>query len=82
MAKKRKALDALEMAAEAKAGAPADGMITTAVYLRRSTHKLLRAVAFPRAQEGGQRQSVSALIEALVDAHRDELIEEAGPFLR
>ena len=42
---------------------------------------LLRAVAFRRAQEGGGRPSVSALLVEIVEERREELVKEAGPFL-
>ena len=39
---------------------------------------MLRAVAFARAQETGERPSVSALITELAEQHRAELEKEAG----
>ena len=86
---KRKGLDALDIAAKAKgklvgavAGDPgAVDMLTTAIHIPRSTWKLLRAVAFKRAQERGGWPSVSALLVELAERHRDELTAEAGPFL-
>ncbi len=56
-------------------------MLTTAIHIPRSTWRLLRAVAFKRAQEGGGRPSVSALLAELAEQHRKELEEEAGPYL-
>ncbi len=55
--------------------------LTTAIVIPRSTWRLLRAVAFKRAQEQGGRPSVSALVMELVERHRKELEKEAGPFL-
>ena len=34
-----------------------------------------------RAQEGGSRPSVSALLVEIVEARREELVKEAGPYL-
>jgi len=42
------------------------------------TWTMLRAVAFARAQETGERPSVSALITELAEQHRAELEAEAG----
>ncbi len=86
---KRKGLDALDVAARAKGKAAepapmapgAGDMLTTAIHIPRSTHLLLRAVAFRRAQEGGGRPSVSALLVELVEEHRKALEKEAGSFL-
>jgi hypothetical protein len=86
---KRKGLDALDVAARAKGEtaqrtttAPdADDTLTTAIHIPRSTWKLLRAVAFRRAQERGGRPSVSALLVELAEERRKELEKEAGPFL-
>ncbi len=55
--------------------------LTTAIVIPRSTWRLLRAVAFKRAQEQGGRPSVSALGLELVERHQKELEKEAGPFL-
>ncbi len=55
--------------------------LTTAIVIPRSTWRLLRAVAFMRAQEQGGRPSVSALVLELVERHQKELEKEAGPFL-
>ncbi len=55
--------------------------LTTAIVIPRSTWRLLRAVAFKRAQERGGRPSVSALVLELVERHQKELEKEAGPFL-
>ena len=86
---KRKGLDTLDIAAKAKGksaeadvGRGAEDMLTTAIHIPRATHKLLRAVAFKRAQEHGGRPSVSALLTELAEQHRDELTAEAGPYLQ
>ena len=50
--------------------------ITTAIHIPESTWKLLRAVAFHRAQDQGGRASVSKLIAELVERHRSELERE------
>jgi hypothetical protein len=50
--------------------------ITTAIHIPESTWKLLRAVAFHRAQDQGGRASVSKLIAELVERHRAELERE------
>ena len=89
---KRKPLDTLEIATQAKAGkkvepksAPTAGTdadtITTAIHIPKTTWRLLRAVSFKRAQEHGGRASVSALITELVEANRKDLEEEGKPFL-
>ncbi len=52
--------------------------VTTAMYIPRATWVLLRAVAFKRAQETGDRPSVSALVGELVERHREELEDEIG----
>ncbi len=86
---KRKSLDTLGVAAQAKGkaakeSAPDPGagdMMTTAIHIPRSTWKLLRAVAFKRALDRGGRSSVSALLVELAERHRNELEKEAGPYL-
>ncbi len=90
---KRKPLDTLEIAAQAKAkvgkatpaaaaqAASDTDTITTAIHIPIKTWRLMRAVAFKRAQEHGGRASVSALIAELAERHRKELEEEAGQFL-
>jgi len=50
--------------------------ITTAIHIPESTWKLLRAVAFHRAQDQGGRASVSKLITELVERHREEFEHE------
>ena len=84
---KRKSLDTLGVAAKAKTRAAdetgaGDDMLTTAIHIPRSTWKLLRAVAFKRANDAGGRASVSALLVELAERHRDELEKEAGPLLQ
>ncbi len=55
--------------------------LTTAIVIPRSNWRLLRVVAFKRAQEQGDWPSVSALVMELVERHRKELEKEAGPYL-
>lgn len=50
--------------------------ITTAIHIPKPTWRLLRAVAFRRAQDQGGRASVSKLIAELVERHRRELERE------
>lgn len=50
--------------------------ITTAIHIPKPTWKLLRAVAFRRAQDQGGRASVSKLVAELVERHRKELERE------
>lgn len=76
--RKRTGLDAVEMAAKARAGAPTQpqgkgGSMTTAIVLPTQTHELLRAVAFKRATRQGGRISVSALIVELIEKSRAAL---------
>jgi|SRR5208282_3097284 len=52
------------------------GTITTAIHIPSQTWRLLRAVAFRRAQNDGGRASVSKLIAELVERHRKELERE------
>ena len=52
--------------------------ITTAIHIPETTWKLLRAVAFHRAQVEGGRASVSKLIAELVERHRAELERETN----
>ncbi len=68
-------------AGQAPTAPDAGETLTTAIVIPRSTWRLLRAVAFKRAQEQGGRPSVSALVLELVDRHRKELEKEAGPYL-
>ena len=53
----------------------------TAIHIPKTTHELLRSVAFRRAKKSGGRASVSAVITQLVEANRAALEKEAGPFL-
>ncbi len=84
MARKRKGLDALGVAATAKSQAEGGGrkvreeMVTTAVHIPVRVHEMLRAVAFRRAKESRGRVNVSRLIVGLVDLHWEQLKEEAG----
>lgn len=83
MASKRKGLDTLHLAAEAKAKAAGEALPTapagsrkykvTAVNLPEDVWVLLNRVAFRRAQTRGGRPSVSALLVDLVEQHRKEL---------
>jgi hypothetical protein len=50
--------------------------VTTAIHIPENTWKLLRAVAFHRAQDRGGRASVSKLLTELVERHREELEQE------
>lgn len=54
------------------------GSKTTAIHIPHDTWRLLRAVAFKRAQESGGRASVSAVIQALVAEHWAELEAEVA----
>lgn len=80
---KRKGLTTLDVAARARAQdttaeAPS---LTTAIHVPADVHKLVRAVAFARANRDGGRPSASAIYAELVELHRKELEAEAGPFL-
>jgi hypothetical protein len=50
--------------------------ITTAIHIPERTWKLLRAVAFRRAQDQGGRASVSKVLAELVERHREEFERE------
>lgn len=50
--------------------------VTTAIHIPENAWKLLRAVAFHRAQDQGGRSSVSKLIAELVERHREEFENE------
>lgn len=50
--------------------------MTTAIHIPRETWRLLRAVAFRRAQLSGGRASVSKLIADLVEHRRPHLEQE------
>ena len=52
------------------------GSTTTAISIPKTTWKLLRAVAFHRAQESGGRASVSKVIAEIIERHRPEFEEE------
>lgn len=79
--------DVDKVAAEAATPAPApaasrysrqkDDMTTTAIYIPKDAHSLLRLVAVRRANAEGGRPSVSDVITALIERHRDELEAEA-----
>lgn len=63
----------------AKAEPEGDGeMMTTAIHLPRDLWNLLRRVSFARAEKGGGRASVSAVLVQLVKESRDKLEREAG----
>ncbi len=89
MAKKpRRGLDTIAAAARMKEGGAAGVVVTaptetltTAIHIPKTTHELLRSVAFRRAKESGGRASVSAVLTQLVEANRAALEKEAGPFL-
>ncbi len=68
----------MSKAAETKAPREPGKMKTTAINIPVDTWTMLRAVAFARAQETGERPSVSALITELAEQHRAELEKEAG----
>ncbi len=78
---KRKALDTIDVAAQAKAGDAEEGMMTTAIVITPEQYQVLRAVAQLRAHRQGGVTSVSAVIRDLVDANIDELRAEAKPLL-
>jgi hypothetical protein len=50
--------------------------VTTAIHIPENTWKLLRAVAFRRAQDRGGRASVSKVLAELVERHRGEFEQE------
>jgi len=78
---KRKGLDTIDVAAQAKAGDAEEGMMTTAIVITPEQYQVLRAVASLRAHRQGGVTSVSAVIRELVDANIDELRAEAKPLL-
>ena len=80
MAKRGSIVDNMRIskAGETKAPRAAGEMKTTAINIPVDTWTMLRAVAFARAQETGERPSVSALITELAEHHRAELEREAG----
>ncbi len=75
---KRKGLDTIDVAAQAKAGDADEGMMTTAIVITPEQYAVLRAVAQLRAHRQGGVTSVSAV---LVDANIDKLRAEAKPLL-
>ena len=86
--KPRKGLDTIAAAARMKEAGAAKVVgtvpietLTTAIHIPRTTHELLRSVAFKRAKESRGRASVSAVITQLVEANRKALEKDAGPFL-
>jgi hypothetical protein len=50
--------------------------VTTAIHIPENTWRLLRAVAFRRAQDQGGRASVSKVLAELVERHREEFEHE------
>jgi len=78
---KRKGLDTIDVAAQAKAGDADEGMMTTAIVITPEQYQVLRAVAQLRAHRQGGVTSVSAVIRELVDKNIDELRAEAKPLL-
>jgi len=50
--------------------------VTTAIHIPEHTWKLLRAVAFHRAQSQGGRASVSKLLAELVEGSREQFEKE------
>jgi len=78
---KRKGLDTIDVAAQAKAGDAEEGMMTTAIVITPEQYQVLRAVAALRAHRQGGVTSVSAVIRELVDKNIDELRAEAKPLL-
>jgi hypothetical protein len=59
----------------------ADNKLITAITISGEDWRLLRAVAFRRAQEVGGRPSVSRLLAELISDKRAALEREAGPYL-
>jgi len=78
---KRKGLDTIDVAAQAKAGDAEEGMMTTAIVITPDQYAVLRAVAQLRAHRKGGVTSVSAVIRELVDKNIDKLRAEAKPLL-
>ncbi len=78
---KRKGLDTIDVAAQAKAGDAEEVTMTTAIVITPEQYQVLRAVAQLRAHRQGGVTSVSAVIRDLVDANIDELRAEAKPLL-
>jgi len=59
---------------------PSSELKTTAISIRSDTLKLLSRVASARQDQNGGRKSVSAVIEALVRQHWDELEAEVRSY--
>ncbi len=78
---KRKALDTIDVAAQAKAGDADEVTMTTAIVITPEQYAVLRAVAQLRAHRQGGVTSVAAVIRELVDANIAELRAEAKPLL-
>ena len=78
---KRKGLDTIDVAAQAKAGDADEAMMTTAIVITPEHYRVLRAVAQLRAHRQGGTTSVSAVIRELMDKNIDELRAEAKPLL-
>ncbi len=78
---KRKALDTIDVAAQAKAGDADEVTMTTAIVITPEQYQVLRAVAQLRAHRQGGVTSVSAVIRDLVDKNIDKLRAEAKPLL-
>jgi hypothetical protein len=74
--------EAKKTSTRSRAPAASERSASTAITISPEDWKLLRAVAFNRAQEGGGRASVSAVIGELIDQARAKLEAEAGPFYR
>ena len=54
----------------------AGGSMTTAIHIPKATWSLLRRIAFKRAEDGGGRASVSAVLADLVEQHRADFEKE------
>jgi len=80
MAKRGSIIDNMRIskAGETKTPRAPGKMKTTAINIPVDTWMMLRAVAFARAQETGERPSVSALITELAEERRAEFEKEAG----
>ncbi len=80
MAKRGNIIDNKRVSKAGKTKAPKQPgkMKTTAINIPVDTWTMLRAVAFARAQETGERPSVNALLTELAEQHRAELEKEAG----
>jgi hypothetical protein len=67
--------------ASRKAPAAEQNSVVAGISLPPDQWKLIRAVAFRRAKEGGGRASASKVISDLIEANRKDLEREAGRFL-